>query len=130
MAEQHTHLTDAELAEFRHMLEEKHRELVGDYRALKDEAREQQGPEPTMTESNLPTHPADAALKNQNASRDMLLAQTERNLLVEVEAAIQRIDDGTYGICLATGEPISKARLRARPWARYSKEYAEKHEAA
>lgn len=49
----------------------------------------------------------------------------EEDALFEVDAAIQRILDGTYGICELTGKPIPEARLRAVPWTRYTKEALE-----
>ena len=50
-----------------------------------------------------------------------LLAREEDSLF-EVDAAIQRILDGSYGICEMTGKPIPEVRLRAVPWTRYTKE--------
>ena len=44
--------------------------------------------------------------------------------LAEIEAALERIRRGTYGICEVTGEPIPAARLRAVPWTRYSRAVA------
>jgi len=44
--------------------------------------------------------------------------------LRDIDEAMQRILDGTYGICLGTGKPIKKRRLMAIPWAKYSIEYA------
>jgi RNA polymerase-binding transcription factor DksA len=41
----------------------------------------------------------------------------------EIEDALERIRQGTYGVCLATGKPIGKARLRATPWARFCYEH-------
>lgn len=46
------------------------------------------------------------------------LEQGERTL-AEVEAALRRMDHGTYGVCEGCGEPIPDARLRALPWARF-----------
>jgi RNA polymerase-binding transcription factor DksA len=57
------------------------------------------------------------------------LAQEDMEL-AEVEAALQRIDAGTYGICEATGLPIAPARLRAIPWTRLSKAAADREERA
>ena len=48
--------------------------------------------------------------------------------LAEIEAALRRIDAGTYGICEATGTPIAANRLRAIPWTRLSKAAAERAE--
>jgi DnaK suppressor protein len=49
----------------------------------------------------------------------------EENNLFEVEAAIQRILDGTYAICEKTGEPIPEARLNVVPWTRYTRDALE-----
>ncbi|MBI2818072.1 MAG: TraR/DksA family transcriptional regulator [Acidobacteria bacterium] len=53
--------------------------------------------------------------------KEITFAHLDRDakLLEEVRAALQRIDDGTYGQCLADGEPIPEARLNAIPWAAY-----------
>jgi len=50
--------------------------------------------------------------------------KSEENLLGEVEAALERIRRGTYGMCLATCQPISPVRLRAVPWTRFTQEAA------
>src|SRR5918911_4543145 len=52
----------------------------------------------------------------------------ERKLISKIDAALQRIDDGTYGFCEETGEPISLRRLEARPIATLSIEAQERHE--
>jgi DnaK suppressor protein len=52
----------------------------------------------------------------------------ERKLLSKIDAALRRIDDGTYGYCEETGEPISVRRLEARPIATLSIEAQERHE--
>lgn len=63
-------------------------------------------------------------------TRDLLfgLSQSDRALLREIEAALQRLEQGTFGICEMTGEPIEKKRLEAIPWARYSLKAQEKME--
>jgi RNA polymerase-binding protein DksA len=68
--------------------------------------------------------PADVAA--DKSERDILFAELgmEENSIAEVEAALQRIRKGTYGICEATGKPISPDRLRAIPWTRYCREAA------
>ena len=52
----------------------------------------------------------------------------QRKLIAKIDAAIARIDDGTYGYCEETGEPISLKRLEARPIATLSIEAQERHE--
>jgi RNA polymerase-binding protein DksA len=56
------------------------------------------------------------------------LVQKDRDILREINLALAKIQNGTYGICEGTGKPIGKPRLEARPWARYSIEYARKLE--
>lgn len=64
--------------------------------------------------------------------RDLLWAElgVEDNKLEEIDAALQRIHDGTYGRCEATGQAIPLARLFVLPWTRYCRSAAEQIEAA
>ena len=48
------------------------------------------------------------------------LIANERQLVREIDEALQRIEDKTFGVCQMTGKPISKARLDAKPWAKYT----------
>ncbi|WP_375655706.1 TraR/DksA C4-type zinc finger protein, partial [Bartonella sp. AA83SXKL] len=52
----------------------------------------------------------------------------QRKLISKIDAALERIDNGTYGFCEETGEPISIKRLEARPIAVLSLEAQERHE--
>ena len=67
---------------------------------------------------------------NDKCEHNNLMAEIsqEHAELAEVEAAIARIHQGTYGICEVTGEPISTERLRALPWTRLSQAAASKRE--
>ena len=56
--------------------------------------------------------------------------ERERKLINKIKAALKRIEDGTYGYCEETGEPISLKRLQARPVATLSLEAQENHEKA
>jgi DnaK suppressor protein len=64
---------------------------------------------------------------NNSYSRELMfsLSSAEREQLIEVDAALRRLDEGTYGYCQYSGKPIALARLHAVPWARYSIEYQE-----
>ena len=55
--------------------------------------------------------------------RDLALSAQALAAIDEIDAALARIDDGTYGICLASGQPIPKERLEAIPWASVRVEY-------
>jgi RNA polymerase-binding transcription factor DksA len=57
------------------------------------------------------------------------LIESKQSLLREIEEALERLRNGTYGICEATKKRITKVRLRAIPWARYCIEHARTLEA-
>ncbi len=65
-----------------------------------------------------------ADIATDEFDHDLALAMWshEDDMLQEVDAAIQRIMDGTYGFCQETGKNISGARLKAMPWTRYTRE--------
>lgn len=59
---------------------------------------------------------------------NMRLLDKEVKLLREIEKSLRKFEEGTYGICEGTEEQIERARLRARPWTRYSVAYKEQLE--
>lgn len=63
-----------------------------------------------------------------NREFNFALSDGERKQLLLIEAALQRLDDGTYGYCLHSGEAIALPRLEAVPWARYTVDVQEKIE--
>lgn len=69
--------------------------------------------------SNAPMHLGDKGSEEFEHGMDMLLLSNEANLLREVEAALGRIESGTFGTCEACGEAIASNRLKAIPYARY-----------
>jgi RNA polymerase-binding protein DksA len=110
-----------ELEEFRLLLLAKRRELVGDMSSMEREAlRSAQG----SNLSNLPLLMADLGTDNYEQEFTLGLVEKDRQLLREINSALAKIQDGRYGICEGTGKPISKPRLEAQPWARFSIEYA------
>ena len=68
-------------------------------------------------------HMADVGTDNFEHEFTLGLLESEQALLREIHEALARIEEGTFGICLGTGEYIPKARLRAKPWAKYTVEY-------
>ena len=75
-------------------------------------------------------HPdlADRASSETDRAIELRARDRQRKLIAKIDAAIQRIEDGTYGYCEETGEPISLKRLEARPIATLSIEAQERHE--
>ena len=75
-------------------------------------------------------HPdiADRASSETDRAIELRARDRQRKLISKIDAALQRIDDNTYGYCEETGEPISIRRLEARPIATLSVEAQERHE--
>ena len=75
-------------------------------------------------------HPdiADRASSETDRAIELRARDRQRKLTAKIDAALARIDDGTYGFCEETGEPISLKRLEARPIATLSIEAQERHE--
>jgi len=75
-------------------------------------------------------HPdlADRASSETDRAIELRARDRQRKLIAKIDAALQRLEDGTYGYCEETGEPISLRRLEARPIATLSIEAQERHE--
>ena len=75
-------------------------------------------------------HPdlADRASSETDRAIELRARDRQRKLISKIDAALQRLDEGTYGYCEETGEPISLGRLEARPTATLSVEAQERHE--
>jgi len=71
---------------------------------------------------------ADRASSETDRAIELRARDRQRKLIAKIDSALQRIDDGSYGYCEETGEPISLKRLDARPIATLSIEAQEQHE--
>ncbi|MGA3185715.1 MAG: TraR/DksA C4-type zinc finger protein [Bryobacteraceae bacterium] len=92
------------------VLREKERELLSDLARLEDEARE----------------PTDEAATDQSSAEALEEVTMESRTLEQVQDALKRVDDHTYGKCIICGHPIEPARLQAIPWTPYCLEDQEK----
>ena len=108
-------LTAAEIGNFKTMLLEKRNEILGNVKHMEDETLRKSRSEL----SSMPTHMADMGSDNYELENMLGLMDSERRILREIDDALHRIEEGTYGICEGNDEPIPKARLKAIPWARY-----------
>ncbi|MBC7772317.1 MAG: TraR/DksA C4-type zinc finger protein [Pyrinomonadaceae bacterium] len=113
-------LTKKELEPYRKILLTKRSELVGDIAHMEDEALRQS----SGSLSQLPQHMAEQGSDTFEQSLSLDLAAVDRSLIREIDDALKRIEDGTYGMCERTGKPINAVRLAELPWARYSIEAA------
>lgn len=85
------------------------------YTNLEDEAR-LKGKEAGEL-SDVPYHPADRGSDSFEQSLSLALLENESSAMREIDLALERMDEGTYGSCEDCGNPIGRARLRARPQA-------------
>ncbi len=82
-----------------------------------------------LQEENV-NHPdlADRASSETDRAIELRARDRQRKLIAKIDAALERIEDGSYGYCVETGDPISLKRLEARPIATLSIEAQERHE--
>jgi len=94
-----------------------------------DILRESRGTLENLQEESQ-NHPdmADRASSESDRALELRTRDRQRKLIGKIDAALKRIDDGTYGYCEETGDPIGVARLDARPTATLSLEAQELHE--
>jgi len=109
---------------FRRLLLEKRAELVGDVSGMQEEVLRKNRQAAAGDLSSMPIHMADLGTDNYEQEFTLGLLANEKQLLRDIDEALERIDSRTYGMCLGTGKPITKTRLKAKPWARYCIEYA------
>ncbi len=117
-------LTAADIEHFKQMLMEKRSEILSSVNEMEDETLKKSRGDATGDLSSMPIHMADLGTDNYDQEFTLGLMDSERKMLKEIDDALQRIEQGTYGICEGTGRQIQKARLEAEPWARYCVEYA------
>jgi DnaK suppressor protein len=85
---------------------------------LREEGLDQEEADQVGDLSHLPQHPADQGSEVFEREKDMAILEQLEHELAEIEAALQRLDEGTYGIDEVTGAPIAPERLEAYPIAR------------
>ena len=108
-------LTSAEIKKFKAMLLAKMTEILSNVTSMETEALRRE----RSDLSNMPIHMADLGTDSYEIDNIIGLMDSERKILMEIDEALSRIEDGTYGICQGRGEQIPKERLKAIPWARY-----------
>ncbi|MBT5582505.1 MAG: hypothetical protein HOJ54_00700 [Phycisphaerae bacterium] len=109
---------------FRTLLIDKRRRVLSALDSMETEALRSEGSE----SSSMPIHMADVGSDAYEQDLKLGISASERERISEIDAALQRIADGTYGVCEVTGKAIKKARLRAKPWARWTIDTARENE--
>jgi RNA polymerase-binding transcription factor DksA len=121
-------MTKAELDGYRASLTALQNRHNGDISHLADEALRRAGGGAAGNLSNMPIHMADLGTDNFEQELSLNLLQNEEQALEEISAALDRIQQGTFGRCEECQAEIPKARLQAVPYARYCVECARKLE--
>ena len=131
MSKQTTLDPDYKPSETEPFMNERQREYFrGKLQAWKDEILKEAKETLVTLQSESENHPdiADRASSETDRAIELRARDRQRKLISKIESAIARIDEGTYGFCEDTGEPISLKRLEARPIATLSLEAQERHE--
>lgn len=118
----HRKLTKAEIEEFREMLLARRRQLQDDVEEMEKEAFSDE------TKTLSTNHIADSSSEQYEQEFTLQQIENETEELREINRALDKIEQGTYGICEASGEYISIERLRAMPYTRITVAQREKFE--
>lgn len=102
--------------------------LRGDVNQLADAALKKNGNEAGGNLSSMPIHMADIGSDNFEQEFSLTLMQTEESTLEAIELALEKIEDGSYGICEECEVKIPKARLNAIPYTTVCVKCAQQHE--
>ena len=112
-------MSERQLAFFTKLLQDWRGEILEESRGTLNQLQDAPIREPDLN---------DRASSETDWSIELRTRDRQRKLISKIESALQRISDGEYGYCQVTGEPISLARLRARPIATMTLEAQERHE--
>lgn len=119
-------MTTKEAKPYRERLLALGKRLSRDRALLKDEALRADGGEASGGLSNVPLHLGDLGTHASEEEMTLGLIENEEQFIEEINAALERIERGTFGVCEACGRPISGKRLEVLPYARHCVECARK----
>ncbi len=118
-----TSLSPKQLREYRDLLMTYRKRLLKDLGRIEKEALDV-----NADISHMPIHMADVGSDAYDQDLKLGMAASERKRINDIDGALSRIKAKTYGVCHETGKTIPEIRLKAKPWAKYTKEAAEKIE--
>ena len=118
----------SEVKPFKELLLVLRARLRGDVTALADAALRKTRSESSGDLSTMPIHMADVGSDNFEQEFTLSLMENDETTLEQIEAALERIEDGEYGQCTECGKKIPKARLNAVPHARFCVDCQRKNE--
>ena len=106
------------ISELRQTLERRRTEIQGEIDRMAVEVRSL-GVDQDDEKGSLGNHLADDGSNVMEAERLSTISGDIQDILVQINAALERMDDGTYGLCLRCGKPINPERLEAFPYVAY-----------
>ncbi|HHX41150.1 MAG TPA: hypothetical protein GX715_14410 [Armatimonadetes bacterium] len=107
---------ELDLHRYREMLEKEQQRMLRQIRTI-DSGQDQDMSETLSELSDYDDHPADIATETFEREKDRALRENARETIERVEAALQKMENGTYGLCDICGQPIPVGRLDAVPYA-------------
>jgi len=117
-----------ELAEFKKIVLKRKEEVLDDIKHISEDTLKKSQKEASGDISGYTYHMADVATDNYDREFSLGLASNERKMLYELDDALKKIEEGTFGICEDCKSPIAKNRLKAVPSARLCVKCQEKKE--
>jgi DnaK suppressor protein len=105
---------DERTENLRQMLEEKQKEVQKEIDGLIAQSRKEQT---QLREESVPD-PEDSAFQNSTEEKQISILEARNRVRMNIDTALQKLNDGTYGICEDCGEPINEARLKVQPFAK------------
>lgn len=118
---QNTWFSEDELNYFKNLIVNKRTEAIEEMTLLEMNLREMRDADSDDASSTM-HHMADVASDEQGIAMKYRLIERTRAFIKQLDRALERIENGTYGICRVTGKPIEKERLEFAPHTRYSME--------
>ena len=121
-------LVKKELLDFKKLLLKKKEEVNAEIKHISEDTLKKSQKDASGDISGYTYHMADVATDNYDREFSLGLASKDRKSLYELEDALKRIEDGTFGVCLDCGNLIAKTRLKVVPQARLCIKCQEKRE--
>ena len=121
-------ITKKDAKVYRKFLLERREELIGDITHISEETLKKSQKDASGDNSGYAFHMADVATDSYDREFSLDLASKERQVLIEINHALDKIEEGEYGLCEGCKKPITKVRLKAVPYAMLCLKCQEKKE--
>lgn len=112
-------MTEKDLEKYKQLLLQRREQILSGIKHITDENLKKTLRDSSGDISGYTYHMADMASDAYNQEMSLNLASSEREIVLSIEEALKRIEEKTYGDCLACGKPIARQRLEAIPYAKH-----------